>query len=55
LSGPQDSFSLEASGLVVFGPEKLPEPSKASGKALRKFEKTTGEVKESFEAQRLHA
>ena len=37
--------------LIVFGPQKLPELSKAFGKAIKEFKKSTEEMKGSFEAE----
>jgi sec-independent protein translocase protein TatA len=40
--------------LIVFGPQKLPELSKALGKAIKEFKKATDEVKESFYEETKH-
>jgi TatA/E family protein of Tat protein translocase len=38
--------------LIVFGPNKLPELTRALGKAIREFKKTTEDVRESFEEEK---
>ncbi len=37
-------------GLVVLGPQKLPEVAKALGRAIGEFKRATSDIKESFEA-----
>jgi TatA/E family protein of Tat protein translocase len=39
-----------AVGLIVFGPQKLPELARALGKAIGEFRKATSEIKQTFEA-----
>ncbi len=40
-----------AVALLIFGPKKLPEVGRSSGKALREFRRTTDEIKEKIEEE----
>jgi Tat protein translocase TatB subunit len=49
--GPLEIFMVAAIGLIVFGPQKLPEIARNIGRALSTLKKMATEVKEEFESE----
>jgi TatA/E family protein of Tat protein translocase len=49
--GLQEILVIAAVALLVFGPGRLPELSRAVGRGMREFRKAVGEIEERIEAE----
>lgn len=49
--GPMEMLVIAIFGLLVFGPQKLPEIARTVARAVREFKKTTGEFTKEIESE----
>jgi Tat protein translocase TatB subunit len=47
--GPAEILMVAAIGLIVFGPQRLPEIARTVGKALAEFKRQASDIRQEFE------